>query len=528
MLKNFLAKNWQFILIVVLGIDIYCHLFQIPCRWVPDMGYGNGFPLFNFYGPTPYYLGAMASYLIGYIASAKALFFLGIFLGGVAMYIFAKEFIGKLGAFVAGVLFLFAPYRALDGYVRGAVSELIAISLVPLLLYFFYKLMIRPQKKYFVASAITLAVFLSTHNIMTILFTPVLFLWIGLLIYLEEKKGLKASCLAGILGLGLSAFFVVPAYFEKSLVQTEALTRFELNFRAHFVTVKQLFLDRFWGYGASIPGPDDTISLQIGWPLWWLAVLSPIAVFIRKAGKKTRILTAFFFILFCASIFMTHNKSAFVWEKVDILKYFQFPWRFLSLTIFSASFLGGAIVYILKDRLKVVVGLTIVLATILINWGYFKPAEFFTTLTDKDLLSGQYWELQQKGAILDYLPKTALEPRQKATDIPEVKKGTAAVYHFENYSNWWKFITVAETQSYIEVPVFYFPGWEVKVDGGGSTINYENYLGRIGVIVGAGTHSVEGRFADTPTRRLSNILTALSVISLLFVVSYGKTRKIFE
>src|SRR3990172_6053422 len=30
---------------------------QIPCRWVPDMGYGYGFPLFNFYPPLPYLVG---------------------------------------------------------------------------------------------------------------------------------------------------------------------------------------------------------------------------------------------------------------------------------------------------------------------------------------------------------------------------------------------------------------------------------------------------------------------------------------
>lgn len=48
---------------------------QIPCRWVPDMGYGNGFPLFNFYGVFPYYLGAILSFIFGYIGSAKILFF---------------------------------------------------------------------------------------------------------------------------------------------------------------------------------------------------------------------------------------------------------------------------------------------------------------------------------------------------------------------------------------------------------------------------------------------------------------------
>src|SRR3989338_4820418 len=28
---------------------------QIPCRWVPDMGYGYGYPQFNYYPPLPYY-----------------------------------------------------------------------------------------------------------------------------------------------------------------------------------------------------------------------------------------------------------------------------------------------------------------------------------------------------------------------------------------------------------------------------------------------------------------------------------------
>ena len=30
---------------------------QFPVRWVSDLGYGYGYPIFNFYGPLPYYLG---------------------------------------------------------------------------------------------------------------------------------------------------------------------------------------------------------------------------------------------------------------------------------------------------------------------------------------------------------------------------------------------------------------------------------------------------------------------------------------
>jgi hypothetical protein len=48
---------------------------QIPCRWVPDMGYGFGYPLFNFYPPLPYLVGEGIR-LIGYsfVDTVKILF----------------------------------------------------------------------------------------------------------------------------------------------------------------------------------------------------------------------------------------------------------------------------------------------------------------------------------------------------------------------------------------------------------------------------------------------------------------------
>jgi len=92
-----ILKHWQLILIFILGLSISWPLFksgyfshqddlqvirlvemrkcfadfQIPCRWVPDMGWGNGFPLFNFYGVFTYYLGAVISFLTGYLVASK-------------------------------------------------------------------------------------------------------------------------------------------------------------------------------------------------------------------------------------------------------------------------------------------------------------------------------------------------------------------------------------------------------------------------------------------------------------------------
>ena len=550
-IRTFLIKNWQIILVIVLGLFVAWPLFvpgyfshhddlqimrifemrrcftdlQIPCRWVPDMGYGNGFPLFNFYGPLPYYLGAILSYMGGYIFSAKLLFFMATALGGITMYFLVKDFTDKNSALAASALFLLAPYRALDAYARGALSELFAISLLPLALFLFYRLVKNPKPLYFAFSTLALAALLVSHNIMTILFLPVIVLWVGYWLWNQKFKNSKGAALALVLGIGVASFFILPAFLEKSLVQTEALTRFELDFRAHFVTLKQLFLDRTWGYGASVLGLQDGLSFQIGWPHWWLATLSLVAAFIAR-DKKMRILTLGLFALFIFSAFMTHNKSTFIWESVGILKYFQFPWRFLSLSIFSASVLGGIVVFSLREKWRIPAAVFIVAFSFLFNWEYFKPREFYYSLTDSQKLSGTLWEEQQKGAILDYLPKTALEPKEQAPPGPYVVAGSAALKDYVSKSNGFSFSADVKKSAQVEVPIFYFPDWKVKVDGKEVPVSYQNRIGRIAISLEKGSHTVEGNFRNTPIRSVSNIISIVSLVSLILLL-YGKSKKLF-
>ncbi len=113
---------------------------------------------------------------------------------------------------------------------------------------------------------------------MTIMFMPIFLIWISFWVVIDKKfKSILPLLLSLSLGVGLAAFFIFPAFFEKNLVSTDTLTRGDLNFRAHFVTVDQLFFSRFWGYGAAASNThQDTISYQIGWPHWWLAFVALI------------------------------------------------------------------------------------------------------------------------------------------------------------------------------------------------------------------------------------------------------------
>src|SRR3989338_4247814 len=105
-----------------------------PVRWAGDLRFGE--PLFNFYAPLPYYLGAVIR-LFGFefIWVAKILFILSSFLSAVTMYIFIRYLFSSKAALFASALYVYAPYRAVDLYVRGAISEAWAFVFFPLIFY---------------------------------------------------------------------------------------------------------------------------------------------------------------------------------------------------------------------------------------------------------------------------------------------------------------------------------------------------------------------------------------------------------
>lgn len=496
---------------------------QIPCRWTADTGFGFGSPLFNYYGVFPYYLGALASLIVGFVGAAKLLFFIPLVVGGLAMYILGRELFGKNGGLVAAILYFLAPYRAVDTYIRGAIAESFAMAIIPLVFYFSLRLLKQNSARNFLGLSATLAMFLTSHNISTLFFLPVLLLWVVSWLFWGKYQHYYQIVLSVILGIGLAGFFIIPAFFEKSLVQIENLLKFNLDFRANFVSLEQLLFDRVWGYGLN---SSDRISLQIGWPHWWV-VLGALFFMVTSLVKNKRLykLPLLLTTIFLVSTFMIHNRSAFIWERIGILQYAQFPWRFLSLVIFSASLLWGFFITAVQNKYQPFFLVMVIIFTVFFNWVYFRPQQFYFNLKDENELGGIRWEEQQKAAVLDYLPKTAMAPFQKAENKPLVLVGKANFWDFQKTSHSWQFGVEVDEKSRVAVPVFDFPDWEVKANGVFVPSDNQNQLGLISFYLDQGTYIVQGEFKDTPLRQVSN---AVSIISLLFLmfVSVGHGRKI--
>src|ERR1035437_4105520 len=84
---------------------------MFPVRWVADLGFGFGYPIFNFYAPLAYYVGSIINFL-GFdpLFSTKLMMVLGIMLSGFSMYLLAKEIWGKHGGVISALLYVFVPY----------------------------------------------------------------------------------------------------------------------------------------------------------------------------------------------------------------------------------------------------------------------------------------------------------------------------------------------------------------------------------------------------------------------------------
>lgn len=505
---------------------------QIPCRWVPDMGYGYGYPLFNYYPPMPYYLGQLfRSVGFSYISTAKIVFTLGFVVSAIGMYLLAAALWGKWGGLISSVFYVYAPYHATDLYVRGAVNEFWAIAWYPFILWSIYRL-IHSQKNIYVAllSYFTSMLMLS-HNPMLMIFVPLALLWT--LYWIWQTKSLKTTLpkliLSGIWAAGLAAFFTLPVILEQKFVHIETLVIGYFNYLAHFLDLNQLFITMKWGYGESLFGPGDTMSFNIGHLHWILAGIVGFLAFIfwRKYKHKSStimlllILTIFY-------TFMMHWKATPVWMKLKPLEFLQFPWRLLSVVIFGASLLVGGIASFIQKRAHIIqVTIILVSLVVLLNYKYFDWRDHWPWVSDQHKFSGELWRLQTTSGIYDYLPIWApLPPANPPQGDAVFVTGQGATQTVTKKSNFQKYqIRVDSAQAQWMLNTFFFPGWKYFLNNQEIKIDPQNDLDKADALpifnLSQGTHLFEARFTKTHIRAVSDILSAVSWIALaIFFIKF--------
>ena len=358
-------------------------------HWAYTPAFNAGEPRFVFYPPLSWTFGAILGLILPWTWTPIAYTWLALTAAGLSLYYLASEFTPTAAATIAAVFYTVNPYMLFTAYERTAYAELLAAAVIPLLLHAILR-----DKVTIPRIAIPVALLWLTNAPAAVMSCYALALLT--VIRLATNSGgpsfavvsrrvgysrdartapanssntaspqtpqqLALSAAAGTaLGLGLAAFYILPAAYERRFVQVAMATnipvyRIENNFLFHqtgdaphdqvlrtasIIAVTLLTLTAV-ALTASFLGLSFAKRLRLTGPNEWSprkdassrpersAVERP-PHFAKDPTIPASLVTSLTILTATITLLLT-PLTKFVWTHAPELSFLQFPWRFLAI-----------------------------------------------------------------------------------------------------------------------------------------------------------------------------------------------------
>jgi hypothetical protein len=521
-------------------------------RYLPDLAFGYGFPFFNYRAPVSYYL-TLAFFLVGIAlpTAMKLVYVVSIVGSAITAYLLARDLFGPLAGLVAAVAYAYAPYQFLNALTRGNAPESLALALLPLILWAFRRLALTGRRRWFLVSIGSLAALYLTHNISSLLFTPLLIAYLFVLWLVHRHEGYWIATIGALaLALGLTAFFWAPAILERNYGQLEASHGNRNNdFHYNFLGLAEILAP---------PRPVDTsllnppMLIHLGLVPVILAAAGLIVGLIHPRDRERKATLIFFALAAIVMIGMSTGASLWLWENLPLISFVQFPWRFIGRAALPIAILASATVhkpsqtsertsnhasrithYVSRFMPAALIAL-LILAAFPATYplrGYCPGDAARPTIEDLFAYehrpgglvgadpTGSYfptWVRQKpKGSPLE-AQYAAGEPVARF-DESALPPG-ASIFEADYSPNRARVVVETPAPFRARYLAFYFPGWRVAVDGQPIAITPTDPEGLISFDVPAGQHTINIRFGETPLRLACDIISFLGLV-ILFVVT---------
>jgi len=339
-------------------------------RWFPDVAYGYGLPLFNYYAPLAYYLTAPLHWLGAPATLALNLSLAAaLWCGAVGMFFLARALLKaldaltratesrgnfpELAALIAALAYLYAPYLGFNALQRANLAEQWALAFAPFALWRILELTRRVAPLNWTLALLTFAALLLAHNVTGFLFAP-LFLFFGAACALAQTKPCAPRRWAGIvsaflLALALAAFFWLPALLERDYIQiARVIVTPDFDYRFNFVAPQALLarLPRA-DTGRLNPSYPDTLGLA-------QVILAGAGLGVLGLKFRARRALPLFALAFAAAsfIFLMTAPSQPLWDNVTLLSFVQLPMRLRGLVALCLAPLTGIFLLALPTRAR--------------------------------------------------------------------------------------------------------------------------------------------------------------------------------
>jgi hypothetical protein len=506
---------------------------QFPVLWAGRVLWGIGSPVLMLNYQLPYYV-IQAFHTVGLSLTDSyklvlALSFIG---SGLVMYGALRARYAIPASLVGAMLYMIAPYRLVDIYVRGALGECVAFLFPPLLLLSFWK------KSYPLSIASFAGLFLS-HPVGSAIFSGYFFFYAAISDFkLRKLDRLKFFALSFGGALLIAAFNLIPTLALTKYTQYHPESSNTLN---QFPTFSQLIYSP-WGYGHSTDSPIDQMSFQLGvvhWAVFLLAI--PFLLYVKKWGKNWELL--YNLILSVLAIFFMVDISTWFYIHFKLVKIIDFPWRILMFIMFTSAVMGTELLSCIKAK-KIIFLLAVGIIASLV----------YTNRNNRRINMVWPWKEQ------DFWGWTADAYGEYAAIYRETRDGSGFEYRaeyingkglvsvVENRSNYLLVNSEAESKTTVRINIMYFPGWVVRVDGAKQEIDtvrstektyspcyvtrrsllHIDDSGLIACYIPPGKHTIEARYEPLPVQKLSNLITLAGIggyIWILFRSFYQPSTK---
>jgi hypothetical protein len=293
------------------------------------------YALFQFYSVVPYTMGGLLvlAGMTPYRAMA-ALVGLSFALGFWGVFVLARSRGAGTAAALAGALaYTFAPYHLADWYARYAFPELVALGLLPWVLWAGLRAGDTRRLRDAAFSALAWALLIHTHHVFhawALFFFCAYALWRAV----ADKTGPKPlawMAASYALGLACSAAFFAPAV----LVGGKFLVgKIYLPFEQAALNPLKVLLSPVYTAVAQVREESPGLALQVGWPIL-AAALVEAAARGRRAAREAALAC------WILSFLVVWSPLDF-WRFTGSLASVQFPYRLLAFNMLFGSLLAAA------------------------------------------------------------------------------------------------------------------------------------------------------------------------------------------
>lgn len=420
-----------------------------------------------FYSPLTAYMSVMFRiFNFSYVNCLKLCMFVIVLLSGLTMdkltFRITKN---KKLATLASIIYILAPYRITDMYIRTALAELASFIFIPIVFEGLYIIVNEEKKSY--KLALGAAGLILTHQVIAMYTAIICFVY--LIVFFKK---LKSKTVLKNIGVNLLFCILMTSFYWVGLLQHYFSTSYEVFVPGRMEREEVLIFYKAKFSQLFITSSEQTMIYAIGLLSVIGLVLTPIAYKkIPEEYKKT-----YMFFLITGIVLIGMTLKIFPFEKLpQALTMLQFTFRLFTFTSFFFAFVVATNFAILIKNFKTLDIVVLLTISILLLVPYKSKLDFNLKDNEERLINGvriteNTGRVHAGMASMEYLPTKAFKNLKyianRKDEVIVLDNNEAVISDYtKQASNMNCKISNINKETTIELPYIYYLGYRVYANG---------------------------------------------------------------